>query len=290
MVTMSKLRRAWEIHREEGAPTLINKSLTYIKNKIQRYLWLEYYNIKSLIVRNHVVNINNILIDLDDEVFSSQMKKVIRMNRYEYAEAELVSAYINRDHPVIDLGAGVGYVTCIIDRKADDSTPVLAVEANESLIPVIKKTKSLNESDFDIIYSAYDSASNSVDFQVQEDFWSSSQYIRKDKFQKEVTVPAVSIDEMIREYNLECPIQLVMDIEGAEINLFDNESHILQNGVSVIIFEYHSFTNETFEYYSRILEGNGFEFVESQGDVYVYQNINIWLRMYDHESSARFKE
>ena len=272
---MSKLRRGWEIHREEGTLTLIRKSSNFIRTKIQRNFWPKYYRIKSSVLGNQIANLNNILVDLDSEVFSPAMKKILRGKGYEGTERELINTHIHKSQPVIDLGAGVGYTACVIDRETDDSTPIVAVEANKSLIPVIKRTKNLNERNFDILYSAYDSENNSVNFQVAEDFWSSSQYNRENRKQRKVTAPAISLNNIIKENNLESPIQLVVDIEGGEHDLFDNEHQILRNEISVIIFEYHSFADEELEYYSKILEKNGFEFLESQGSVYVYRNTNI---------------
>lgn len=272
---MSKLRRGWEIRREEGILPLIIKSTEFVRTKIQNILWPRYYTIKSSVFGNYIVHINDILIDLDDEVYSPAMKKRLRRKNYEPAEAKFINKYICRDQPIIDLGAGIGYTTCLVDRNTDNSIPIVAVEANKSLISVINRTKKLNKGNFNVLYSAYDSENNSVDFQIAEDFWSSSQQDRKDKNQTEVTVPAISLNEVIKKYDLKSPIQLVVDIEGGEHDLFANEHHILQKKISLIIFEYHSFANEELEYYSDILEESGFEFVESQGNVYVHRNTNI---------------
>lgn len=274
--TMDKLHRAREIHHEEGIFTLISKSLKYIRNRTQNKFWPKYYRIKSCVFGSHIVGIHNVLVDLDYEVFSPAIKKRLRRKKYEDAERELISTHLHRDSPVIDLGAGVGYTACVIDMITDDSTPIVAVEANKSLIPVIKRIRDLNHSNFNILHSAYDSEKDSVKFQVAEDFWSSSQYSREDRKQTEVTVPAASLGEVLKEYNLESPVQLIVDIEGGEHDLFVNEYNLLQNKVSIIIFEYHSFTENQFEYYRDILAENGFEFAESKEDVYVYKNANLY--------------
>lgn len=272
---MNKLQRVREIYREDGIYTLISKPSNFLRGKIQSYFWPRYYSLKSSILGNHIVNVNNVLINLDAEVFSPAMKKRLRAKSYEHAERKLINTHIHSNHTTVDLGAGVGYTACLIDRETDYSTPVVAVEANKSIIPVIKRTKNLNESNFNILYSAYDSSDDSVEFQVAEDFWASSQHNREDREQNKITVPSVSLDDVIKEYSLEKPIQLVVDIEGDEHDLFVNEHNLLQNKISLVIFEYHSFTENKFEYYEEILIENGFEFVELQGSVYVYQNTNL---------------
>lgn len=272
---MSKLRQGWEIYRKKGINNLISEFSYFIENRIQKYFWPEYYSVKSSILNDYIVNINNVLIDLDYEVISPTIKERFRMRSYESAETELINTYISKNQSVIDLGAGVGYTACLIDRNTNISTPIVAIEANKSLIPVIERTKDINDRDFVILHSAYDSESDSVDFQVAKDFWSSSQYDRENKNQIEDTIPAISLNEIIKKYNLKSPIQLVVDIEGGEHDLFADEYHILQNEVSLIIFEYHSFTENSLEYYSRILRENGFKFIDSQGNVYVYQNSSV---------------
>lgn len=269
---MSKLRRAREIHRKEGLSTLISEFSNYVKNRIKPHFRPKYYTLKSSILGSQIVNINNVLIDLDDDVFSPAMKTQIRRKRYEHRERELITTHIDKNRPVIDLGAGVGYTACLLDRETDNSTPIVAVEANKSLIPVIERTKNLNQCEFNVLYSAYDSAHDSVEFQIAKDFWSSSQYDMEDKKQRNVVVPAASLDEILEKYGIENQIQLIADIEGGEHDLLTNEHSLLQNRTSLIIFEYHSFTEEPFSYYKNILTENGFEFVESQGNVYVFQN------------------
>ena len=271
---MNKLRQAWDICHKEGAFTLIGKSSDFIKNKSQRYCWNKWYRIKSLIFGNGIVKINGVSVDLNNEVFSQKMKNIIRKKGYESAERNLINKHICTDQPAIDLGAGVGYTACVIDRKTDDSEHIVAVEANKQLIPVIERSKSINKADFDILHSAYDPKNESIEFRLSEDFWAYSQSNRRDQNQTKVTVPAVSISEIIDKNGLRTPIQLVVDIEGGEHNLFTNESRLLQNDVSIIIFEYHSFAGEELEHYLNILEESGFSFVESRGEVYVYENTN----------------
>ena len=99
-------------------------------------------------------------------------------------------------------------------------------------------------------------------------YTSSSQYERKNRNQKKTTVNSTSLSTITKKYDLKKPIQLVVDIEGGEHDLFIEE----RDKISVIIFEYHSFTDHSFDYYSDILEQNGFELVDSHEGVYVYDN------------------
>ena len=275
LLVIGKIQRAREIHRKDGIYTLISKSSSYLRRKIYVQFWLIYYNIKSATFGDQIISIDNVLIDLEGDVLSPAMKKELRKKRYENAEKEIIKTHIHSNLPTIDLGAGVGYTACLVDRETNDPTPVIAVEANKSLIPVIRRTKALNKSNFNIHYSAYDSSNDSVEFQIGEDFWLSSQYNREGRKQNKVTVPAISLSGIIKKYDLEKPIQMIVDIEGGEHDLIVNEYKKLQSEISLIIFEYHPFVENNFDYYDEILVENGFKFVESRGDVYVYQNTKL---------------
>lgn len=270
---MGKLRRGIEICRRDGVRTLLENTVDYTQHRCQtskQSLWSLYYGLKAAVFGSHVVSIDGILIDLDTPVFSQAMVEQFRTKEYETAERALIQQSLRDDCPTIDLGAGVGYTTCLIDEQTDSRT--VGVEANGSLISVLERTRALNDRAFEIAHFAYDSAADSIEFHIANDFWSSSTQERRNKTQTNVTVPAASITDLVEEYDLERPIQLVVDIEGGEHDLLVAEQEMLRNTVSVLIFEYHSFTEKNLDEYDRILKTNGFESVQSRENVYVYLN------------------
>lgn len=271
---MNKITRAQEIYAERGLFSLLSSLINFITYRIARKKAEIEDKIKTLRFFNDTTKIGEINVSLDSSVFSAEMRMQIRNFGYESSERDLITKYIQNNQPTIDLGAGIGYTSCIIGMETDESSSTVAVEANESLIPVIQDTKNRNNCDFEVLHSAYHPEKEYIKFQLANDFWSSSQYKRTDSEQAEVTVPAVSVEQIIKRYELNDPIQLVCDIEGGEHNLIIDERDILKK-FSTIIFEYHSFTDRKFEHYDNILTESGFEFIESQGSVYVYSK-------YDH--------
>jgi FkbM family methyltransferase len=270
---MGKFRRGVEICRRDGIRTLAGKAVDYARHRYdtsQQSLWSRYYDLKAVVFGTYVVSVDGVLIDLDAPVFSPAMVKQLRTKKYETAERTLIQQSLRADCPTIDLGAGVGYTTCLIDKQTDSRT--VGVEANESLISVLERTRTLNDCAFEIAHFAYDSTADFIEFQIAEDFWSSSSHERRSKTQTGVTVPAASITELVDKHNLERPIQLVVDIEGGEHDLFVDEQDTLRDSVSVLIFEYHTFTEKSQDEYNRILKANGFECVRSRENVYVYLN------------------
>jgi FkbM family methyltransferase len=267
---MSKIARAREIYTEDGFLSLLNSFNNFIFNRLVYRYWIIDDKIKSTKYIDDITEVNDIKVCLDFDAFSSDMRIQIRNKGYETAEKEMIAKYIHNNHPCIDLGAGIGYTSCTIDTETSESSPTIAVEANESLISVIQDTRSRNSCDFEILHSAYHPVKESIKLQIAEDFWSSSQFERKDSEQSEFVVPAISVEQIINKYGLNNPIQIVCDIEGGEHNLITDEKDVLEN-ISLIIFEYHSFTECEFEHYDNILTEVGFRLIESQGSVYVYK-------------------
>jgi FkbM family methyltransferase len=266
---MDKWRQARAIRRREGWSALLGRSSRYVVNN---YLAPRYYRCKSSLTGSQIVEIDGVLVDTDAEVFSATMKNRIRRKGYEDAERRLIETHIRSDRPVVDLGAGVGYTACVADSATDDATTVVAVEANDALLPVIERTRALNGSEFESRHAAYDPTDDVVEFRVAEDFWESSRQGRGARAGRTVPVPALSVEQILDEYGIERPAQLVVDVEGAEHDLVTAESDTLRERVSLLIFEYHPFTEEPIEYYRELLTENGFEFVTSQTGVYVFEN------------------
>lgn len=107
---------------------------------------------------------------------------------------------------------------------------------------------------------------------VAEVLWSSSSYDRKGRNQKKRTVPSTCIQEIITNFKLDVPVQLICDIEGGEHDLITNEIDTLADYVSILIFEYHNFLENDSKYYYHKLRENGFSLADRDGKVYVYKN------------------
>jgi FkbM family methyltransferase len=261
-----------KILRQDGLYSLFKKSLNYLFHLSVSYLNYLYYTTRYLLLADNVVSVNNVRLDLEDNTISADMVKRIRKGHYEQLETKFILTYLRKDIPTIDFGSGVGYTTCLIDRYVNGSVPVFALEANEGLIPVIKRNRELNSGDFTVIHSAYDPQNDTIKFQIAEDFWSSSQYDRDRKSQQETTVDALSLEQLISKYDFTPPIQLVVDIEGGEHNLITDEIDILEANCEKIIVEFHDFLKYDVDYYNSILQDSGFILVDSRRNVGVYEN------------------
>jgi len=271
---MDDLQKAKQIISAEGYKSVIKRIPSHSCRRVGPQFFNTYYKMKAKITEDYKVNINGVIIDLDDSVFSDSMKTQIRMKKYEPDEISLIQLSLQKEYTVIDLGAGVGFTTSYIDSFTDKTTNVIGVEANEKLIPSIKRTKKLNDNDFDIIHSAYDPKSETITFNIADDFWSSSQYQRENRIQEKTTVSTVSIAELVANLETDDRLQLVVDIEGGEHSLIMTEMDLLSEHFAVIIIEFHSFTEKSIDFYKERLNKNGFEYIASRNEVYAFYNTN----------------
>lgn len=201
------------------------------------------------------------------------MRRKLRTKRYETVEAEIARSYLDADLSTIDLGSGIGYTTCLVDERTDEELAVIGVEADDRLIPVIEQERALNEAEFDLVHAAYSSDSDTIDFHLTGNYWTSSRY--GDDGDTKITVPASSLEELLDRTPATTPFQLVADIEGSEAELIENEAELLQTSCVLIIAEFHRVMDHEPEHYESRLQRLDFERIGSRGTVGVYSNSQL---------------
>lgn len=272
---VSKVHRTKEIITQEGLRVFFRRFAEYFSRRLSVHFWNTFYILKSRVSGDYTITIDAVIIDLDFDSISERMKKKLRTKRYESREREFIESYLQPDFPTIDLGAGIGYTTSSIEQCVAEDVSVIGVEANEQLIPVLERTKQLNGCTFDILHAAYSSENDFVEFNVADDYWSSSLYDRQDRNQNSTSVQAMSISELRQRFELEGPYQLVVDIEGSEHDLIVNESDELAKHCTRMIVEFHEFTDKDRSEYDEILRETGFERLDRSGTVCVYSNTDL---------------
>lgn len=271
---MSSLGRAVEIWDQEGLRKLLDKSSRFVVRYLSHFILRVKYTTKAILLGNYIISLNDVKIDITNDAISDPVRKKIQTKKYERNEADFIQKYINPDLPVIDLGSGIGYSTCLIDGVTKDVT-VVGVEANRLLLPVIDRTKQLNDADFVVHHTAYHPYKDQLKLRSAEDFWASSQYEREDEKQKSIIVNSSSLSEIVNIFEIEKPLQLVIDIEGGEHGLINIESKFLKSYCELIIIEFHPSITKPISHYNEMLEEIGFECIDSIADVRVYSNKSL---------------
>jgi len=178
----------------------------------------------------------------EDLLDSEYLRESLETGDYEREERDLISGYLtDYGHlDVIELGAGIGVVSMAIDREL--SSTHVAVEPDPRNVEILKRTRDVNGGRFEICRKAYEPEERVVDLLVSEEFWNSAidehQYLHKDK---EITVPAISLEQIRHEYGID-DFVLVCDIEGAEELLLE-EREVMQD-CQLAIVEIHQYEDQ----------------------------------------------
>ncbi len=159
----------------------------------------------------------------DPRIIDQKRRRALRQGNYERREVEAVKAMVRPDDVVIELGAGMGYMSTFMakNRKVGE---VHAFEANPAMIPYIQSVHAANDvTNVQLHNAILGPRKGTAKFYVRENFLASS--LEEDP--KGVNSPVTHIEE-IEVRNIKAtfkdisPSFLVCDIEGAEADVLPN--------------------------------------------------------------------
>lgn len=266
---MRLIRRGINILLYEGLISFLFKFLGLIRYKIFLQPRIYLYSMISKI--KGPIEYHGVLIPTQSDIFDYNIRSRFLRNNYEKDEMEAIDEYLLNSYNLIDLGASTGFLTVYAINQAEDSIRAVAIEANPELIPLLKKTRKINDVDFDIVDSAYHSTKNAIEF-YQHDLIVGGSIQRETE--KSVSVSAVSIREIIEKYELKRPA-LIVDIEGGEANLLNNELDTLEKNCPILIIEFHDGYAEGMDSARENLSNSKFKKIDRINDTEVYENPNF---------------
>ena len=79
------------------------------------------------------VNIHGIKISVDNPRLSTHQKSIMLFGWYEKDEVTAINKYLRPDLPVIELGGGIGLLSCVINKKLDKPENHIVLEADPEL-------------------------------------------------------------------------------------------------------------------------------------------------------------
>lgn len=153
----------------------------------------------------------------DARFIDQKRRRSLRQGNYERREVEAVKAMVRPDDVVIELGAGIGYMSTFMakNRKVGE---VHAFEANPALIPYIRAVHAANGVEHVQLHNALlGRGKGRAKFYVRENFLASSM----EQDAPGVNSPVIRVED-IEVRNIRAtfkaikPSFLVCDIEGAE--------------------------------------------------------------------------
>ncbi|ETX28308.1 FkbM family methyltransferase [Roseivivax isoporae] len=155
----------------------------------------------------------------DGTIVRGRIRGALKSGGYEGKEAEAVLKVVTGGDRVLELGAGIGYMSTLIASKRPVDR-VVSYEANPALIPFIHAMHAANDVTNVTVHNALlsDGPGDPVPFYVRQSFLSSS-------MDRESDPDGIVATEMVARHDIHAvlaelrPQVLVCDIEGAEARL-----------------------------------------------------------------------
>jgi FkbM family methyltransferase len=193
------------------------------------------------------------------------------LDLYEKPERQLVTKYIQGDESVLELGACIGIVSCIVNKRLQRPVQHVVVEANPSLIPWLEENKKSNECSF-AVESCIVSNKKEDYFYFGQSIVSGSLLQGAAGTATRTKVQGKSFDEIQRSHNIKFDT-LIMDIEGGEHEfLTQNKSISTQLNLLIIENHPHILSQKQIDEYEALLLASGLVVAET------VDTTKVWLR------------
>ena len=143
-----------------------------------------------------------------------------------------LSALLRPEDRVLELGAGIGFLSAYCAKRLEDGSRVLAVEADPHMCDAIRNTFLANELTVEVVNAAVSGGGEPQALARAEDFWSTrTGPVGADESRP--VVPGVTLESLVEHHR---PTVVVCDIEGGEETLTDS----VLPGVRAVLIEVHS--------------------------------------------------
>jgi FkbM family methyltransferase len=229
-----KLQKLNMILRDEGLIAALSYTVNFFLAKTGWFRDKPYFG-RMIEKNNNIATLNGCRFNLDSPLITTAIKSRFVLGRYEREERDAVRRFLNPSLPVIELGASLGIVSCVTNKKLQHSEKHVVVEANPELIPLLDRNRQLNDCKFIIENKALSYDARETTFYVHERFLSGS---AQRATAKPITVPSTTLADILERHHFD-RINLICDIEGGEVEMIIKEKDLLATRVEQIIIEVH---------------------------------------------------
>ena len=224
-------------HRAPGCPLMLSRlagPLRRLVRPLGRAMLVSHRLVGRLVELggNHVT-IEGLHFSVDNTLITRREKGLLDVGLHETGEIALARRYVVGGLPVVELGGGIGVVSCIVNRQLTRPTDHVVVEANADLVPTLEVNRRLNGAGFRIRNVAL--AYGSEETALAIDSFATS---RVGGVGRRALVATATLASLLEETAFEC-INLVVDIEGAEVDLVEREGPLLARRARILIVEAH---------------------------------------------------
>jgi len=158
-----------------------------------------------------IVEVAGIRIPLDRRIMSDKIVESLTTGRYEMIEARQAPSIVRAGERVVEIGAGIGFLTALIAARTPAEL-VVAIEANPELGPCIAALHALNGVRTTIRQALVTPGGGGpARFHLHVDLWaSSSGRVAEANRLRTIEVPSIGLDQVAADYR---PTLLIVDVE-----------------------------------------------------------------------------
>ena len=246
----------------------MRQAFRQIRKAVRRH-WREHHAWPGKLVEltGNTVNVDGVRISVDNPLISRELKTSLWKGHYESKERRLLRAYLPPDLPLIELGACIGVISCISNRRLANPARHVVVEANQHLIPTLRHNRDANSCSFEIVRAAVGYDADEVVF-YESEYCTSGSLCRPSEVR--TLVPATSLQRVAEGAGFDT-FSLICDIEGAEAQLIEREIEFLKSHAAWILIEMHDSITDVTEL-DHMLRSNGFHLIKKLHLAHCYQN------------------
>lgn len=173
-----------------------------------------------------------------------QTEKDYWLGTYEPALQTALTDLIQPGVTVYDVGANIGYITLLLARATGESGRVYAFEALPSNVERLQVNLALNglEGRVMVFAGAVTGAQGPVRFLVHASGGmgkAAGSAGRQARYDSEITVPGISLDEFVYAQGNPPPQIVKMDIEGGEVLALPGMQRVLAEACPLLLLELH---------------------------------------------------
>lgn len=264
-VALSKTRILSEAFQRDGARGVLD---VFLQKVLKTWRRGEVWQLGRFVgMPTEIVRLDGCKFTLDETLLPAKVIDLLLEDHYEEPEREALKQFLDPELPVIELGACLGVISCLTNRRLLHPEKHVVVEANPALAPLIEQNRERNRCRFKIVNAAVTYGGETIAFNVSDNILASSLHAEE---QQSVVVSTVTLRRLLEKHGFE-RVTLICDIEGAELELVENEVDVLRERVSTIIMELHDriVGDEPTKRMLERLQSAGFQILSKDRDVVV---------------------
>lgn len=222
------------------------------------------------------LSVGGFRIAVDEGIVDLSTRAALFFGLYESAERRFVEQYLRGDLPVVELGGGLGVVSCYVQEVLDSGTPHIIVEANPDMKELLTANLRTNfpEGNYKILNKGIDQSGKEKDwasFSSGQKFTTGKLTKLSDQADRGQFIEILSLTDVVRDASLD-RFSLISDIEGAEVSFIEHE--VVLSRCQQMIIELHDSMGEnsaTIKELQFKIVDRGFQLLDQHGATFVFE-------------------